>query len=163
MWRLNQLSSSVHTVCTWSLQHCTNPRTSHQGWHTECVMAAFAWERDLLYEIILKQQWGQQARSACACVCEWLIMKQLELIKALHFKMISCCPCRWQQQCTHWCGQGKAAITRLDILVRQVVANIDSFSSFLSSDHIRNGFMWITQCLLHHNEDSLHSSFIWAL
>ncbi len=123
MWRLNQLSSTVHTTCTRWLQHCTNPRTNQWGGHAECVMAAFAWEGDLLYEIILKQRCRQQGRVyLCVTVSEWLIMRQPELFTALHLKMITCCPCRWQLQwctppfCFDVCGQGRAVITRLDIL-----------------------------------------------
>lgn len=65
MWRLNQLSSAVHTVFTWSLQHCSNLRPSHWGWHTEFVMAAYAWQEGLLSEITIKQQW--------VCVCVYAI------------------------------------------------------------------------------------------
>lgn len=123
MWRLNQLSSTVHTVCTWSLQHCTNPRTSHWGWHTECVMAAFAWWRVYFMKLYWSNNAGNKGgERMCVRDKVWFIMKHLELFKALYLNMITCCPCRWQQQwCTSRfsydvCGQERAVIMRLDIL-----------------------------------------------
>lgn len=163
-WCEDWISSPLlSTQC--ALDHCNTVRTQGQVTRgdTQNVLWPHLHERGIYF---MKLYWSNNEgnkQGAHVRVCEWLIMKQLELIKALHFKMISCCPCRWQQRCTHWCGQGRAAITRLDTLVCQVVANIDSFSSFLSSEHLRKSFMWITQCVLHHNEDSLHFSFIWAL
>lgn len=108
-----------------ALDRCSTVRTQGQvsGGDTQNVLwLQFAWEVDLFYDVLLKQQCRRQGTSVSArmyvlCVCEsnWLIMSQRELFIAPHLKMITCCRCRWQQQ---WCtprfcfdvrGQGRAA------------------------------------------------------
>lgn len=78
MWRLNQLSSTVHTACTWSLQHCTNPRTSQWGWHAECVVAAICMRGGfILWRFTEATMQATRDQCICTYVCTVRVREQL--------------------------------------------------------------------------------------
>lgn len=164
MWGLNQLSSTVHTVCTWSLLHHTNPRTSQWRWP-----GLHLHERGRYFT---KLHWNNNASDGgggCLRVfvrlCERVMNhKAARPFHSSSLKTITCCPCRWQRQ---WCGprfsfdlcgQGRVVLMRPDILMIHVCGECECF--FLSSNSLCRRFMRVTQCMLHHNDDSLH--FLWS-
>lgn len=170
-WCEDWISSPLLSILC-ALDHCCKIWIQGQttGGDTQNVLWLDLHEMGIYFMILYWSNNAGNKRGAYVCICERAWAMNHNVARTPHsssLKTITCYPCRWQLQ---WCtsvlmcvdkvGQTLWGLTSLELMIH--ICSGCKCLLLLSSRNLHRGLMWVTQCMLYHNDDSLHYHFKWV-